>query len=247
MRYGSPSLDQALNALRDCQHIVIVPLFPQYASASSGSILQEALQTLASWQVIPSLSVVGPFVSDRRFINAWFERAAEYDLESYDDILFSFHGLPLSQIKKAAQSGGCLRPGCCDSLTEKNYYCYQAQCKTFAVEMAKSLALPKYTICYQSRLGIQRWLTPYTLDVIKERARQKKKRLLVFAPSFVADCLETLYEIGQEYTQEFLVHGGQTLDLVTSLNSADFWVDALSEIISDYLPCQNEFLEVERV
>lgn len=231
MRYGNPSIEEGLESLKSCQQIVIVPLFPQYASATSGSIITDAMRILSSWQVIPALTITGPFVENEEYMQAWEEKTLGIDFASYDHILFSFHGLPLSQIQKGDRSGTCLKKGCCNERNAENYFCYSAQCKTFGNELARRLGISHYTISFQSRLGMEKWLSPYTAEVVKDLRKRGAKRLLVFSPSFVSDCLETLYEIGIELREEFLVHGGQKLDLVPSLNSDDAWVDTLCNMI----------------
>lgn len=231
LSYSEPSIAEGLKRLQGCRQLFIVPLFPQYASATSGSVIQEVMRTISTWQVIPELTIQGPFSHHDLFLDAWSARAEGIDIESYDHVLFSFHGLPLRQVAKQDRFGCCLKRGCCNYLHEQNGYCYPAQCRDVAHALAERLAIKDFTLCYQSRLGVDKWLGPYTSSVIKERRKRGDKRLLVFAPSFVADCLETLYEIGMEYRDEFLMLGGDTLDLVPSLNAEDFWADALAEII----------------
>ncbi len=233
LSYATPSIEDALEELRDCLNIVVVPLFPQYASATSGSVIQEVMRRVSSWQTIPELTILGPFSNHELFLDAWVERSKDIDFDSYDHILFSFHGLPLRHVKKQDRAGCCLKRNCCNSLHQQNAYCYPAQCNNTARELASRLGITNYTICFQSRLGVDKWLSPYTSCVIKERRKMGDKRLLVFAPSFVADCLETTYEIGMEYQEEFIEQGGEALDLVPSLNTHPAWVSALSEIIME--------------
>lgn len=240
LSYASPSIEEALEELKGCLNIIIVPLFPQYASATSGSCIQEVMRLVSQWQVIPELSIQGPFANHELFLQAWYERAKAIDFSQYDHILFSFHGLPLRHVQKQDRTGCCLKKNCCNTLTQENAYCYPAQCTYTAKELAARLNIPDYTICFQSRLGLDKWLKPYTLDVIKERRKMGDTRLLVFAPSFVADCLETIYEISMEYKEDFLMMGGQTLDLVPSLNTHPAWVSALSQIIQEKMSPQIE-------
>lgn len=228
LSYANPSIEEALSQLKGCVNIIVLPLFPQYASATSGSVIQEVMRILSTWQIIPELTILGPFANHESFLDAWYERAKDIDISSYDHVLFSFHGLPLSQVQKSC----CMKKNCCNQLEASNAYCYPAQCVHTAKELASRLNIYDYTICFQSRLGVDKWLKPYTQDIIKERRRLGDKRLLVFAPSFVADCLETIYEIGMEYREEFLMMGGQALDLVPSLNSHPAWVSALGEIVT---------------
>jgi ferrochelatase len=148
-------------------------------------------------------------------------------------VLFSFHGLPERQIKKADNHDYCLKENCCSSHNEKNYFCYRAQCFSTARLLAEELNISeeKYTICFQSRLGKDPWIKPYSDDVIRQRAEAGDKKLLVFAPAFVSDCLETLYEIRVEYDELFKEHGGEKAELVESLNDSPRWIKAMEQII----------------
>lgn len=238
LSYANPSIEQALNQLRDCTKIIVVPLFPQYASATSGSCLQEVMRALSTWQVIPEITFRGPFANHDRFIDAWVANCQNIDIQSYDHVLFSFHGLPIKQVKKQDRERNgskscCFKSNCCLTLNHENAYCYAAECVYTAKKIAERLNIENYTLCYQSRLGVEKWLGPYTIDTIKARRKLGDKKLLVFAPSFVADCLETLYEISMEYKEEFLLMGGTTLDLVPSLNASPAWVSALKDIINN--------------
>ncbi len=213
LSYSKPSIHQALEKLKGTHHIIVVPLFPQYASATSGSVLQEVMRIVSTWQAIPKLTLHGPFFDNELFIDAWVENARHIAFDEYDNILFSFHGLPIRQVKK------------------DKTFSYPAQCEATAKAIAERLNISGYKICYQSRLGRDPWLEPYTQNVIKQERKLGAKKLLVFAPSFVADCLETTYEIGMEYREEFLTLGGEVLDLVPSLNSSPAWIKALASII----------------
>jgi ferrochelatase len=149
--------------------------------------------------------------------------------------VFSYHGLPERQIKKASAhygSNSCHFSNCCDSITENNQYCYRASCFETTRQLVKRLGIPegKYTSAFQSRLD-DKWLKPYSDKIIEELAKKGTKKVLVFSPAFVADCLETIYEIGTEYNEIFKEHGGESVTLVKSLNDNEVWVKALKEII----------------
>jgi ferrochelatase len=164
------------------------------------------------------------------------ENAKQFNLDSYDHILFSYHGLPERQIKKASEHYGdnsCFIGTCCESITEKNQYCYRANCFKTTQLIAQKLNLPKekYTICFQSRLGRSEWIKPYTDQILKDRAAKGNKKILAFSPAFVADCLETIYEITEEYNHSFKQYGGEKIELVPSLNSNDNWVDAIEKMV----------------
>jgi ferrochelatase len=148
-----------------------------------------------------------------------------------DHVLFSFHGLPERQIQKSDPSGShCLRSTtCCDTITAANQNCYRAQSYATARELAGRLAIANadYTVCFQSRLGRTPWIQPHTDVLLDELAKQGKKRLAVFCPAFVADCLETLEEIGMRAREQFKAAGGEELTLVPSLNATPAWIDAV--------------------
>lgn len=237
MRYRIPSVKSVLDKLRKQQpsEIIILPLYPQYASSSTGSTTELVLKELSGWEVIPGIKLISKFYDHPAFINAFVEITKEYNLNSYDHILFSYHGLPERQIKKASVHYGsntCDFKTCCNSITKDNQYCYRANCFETTRQLVKHLNIPegKYTSTFQSRLD-DKWLKPYSDKVIEELAKKGMKKILVFSPAFVADCLETLYEIGTEYNQIFKAHGGESVTLVKSLNDSDTWVKAVKEII----------------
>lgn len=222
MRYQVPSIESALNRLKGVQELVVLPLFPQYASATTGSIHQKVMDIVSKWDFVPSLSLINNFHDHPLFIKAFKEVAAPFHLDNYDDVLFSFHGLPLRQLQK--NSSHCNSLKCCSIKNDKNGACYGAQCYETARLIAKELGLKSYQVTFQSRLGKEPWKEPFTLDVIKSCAKEGKKKLLVFSPAFVADCLETIHEIGVEYAHEFKSCGGEKLDLVPSLNDSSEFV-----------------------
>lgn len=231
MRYQSPSIEKGLNALQGqgVDEIVVLPLFPQYASASTGSVHQEVMRVLSSWQTIPDLRLINSYPTHPKMIEAYCARSSSFDLADYDHILFSFHGLPVRQLVKADPTGVCLTKGCC----KKNLRCYAAQSYATARALSDALNIPeeRFTVCFQSRLGKDPWQQPYTSDVIHTLAKKGAKRLLVFSPAFVADCLETIYEISTEYQDEFIALGGEKIDLVPSLNDHPLWIEALADLV----------------
>lgn len=236
MRYQNPSIENALAKLKAnlVESIKVIPLFPQYASASTGSVMQLVMELLAKWPTIPPVSFVNSFHDQPQMIEVFAENARKHNVESYDHVLFSFHGLPERQLLKCDHTGSyCLKVDhCCDNLNDTNKFCYSAQGHDTARLLAKALNLPKekYTVCFQSRLGKEPWVQPYTTDVLKKLAAEGKKRLLVFSPAFVADCLETLYEITVEYHEEFKALGGEHVQLVESLNDHPKFIEALAEM-----------------
>lgn len=237
MRYQNPSLENALNNFKNKQvdRIVILPLFPQYSSACNGSVLQKVQEISSRWTTIPDLKLIHHFYDDEAFIDAFANRGKEHNFDDFDHILFSYHGLPARQIIKAdLTKKHCLQSkDCCAQITSINQHCYKAQCYATTNAIAKKLDLPKekYTTTFQSRLGKEIWLEPYTVEVIPQLAKEGKKKLLIFSPAFVADCLETLYEIQVEYLELFREFGGEQITLVKSLNAGDDWAKAVSKIV----------------
>lgn len=242
MRYQQPSIEDALDRLKAnlVESIVVLPLFPQYASATTGSVMEKVMRLLTTWNTFPRLSFVNQFYDNELMIEAFADNAHKKNISQYDHFLFSFHGLPMRQLKNVDNTGkhGCAAPGCCQQINNSNKFCYSAQCYATASLIAEKLNIKKtdYTVCFQSRLGKEPWIQPYTSDVLKDLAAKGKKRLLVFSPAFVADCLETLYEITVEYGEEFRSLGGEQVELVPSLNEHPKWIDALSNMVIEQEP-----------
>jgi protoporphyrin/coproporphyrin ferrochelatase len=242
MRYGLPSLAEALDSVarRRPATLTIIPLFPQVASATVGSVLEVVLRQAARWQTIPPLRLVSGFNTHPGFVRAWIENGKARDPAAFDHVVFSFHGVPHRQLLKADPGGlCCLRSaGCCAALTPANRSCYSAQCYDLARRMASGIGIApdRYTVCFQSRLGREPWTQPATPEVIRALARAGARRVLVFSPSFVADCLETLHEIAVELAEEFREAGGETLRLVESLNTQPAWIEALADLAMQPVP-----------
>lgn len=236
MRYRLPSIENSLNKFEksNVEKLIILPLFPQYASATIGSVHEEVMKIVSKWQVIPEIKFISGFHDHHLYIHACAEVSSEINLNEFDHVLFSYHGLPERQIIKADRSGICLSNNCCDILNENNFYCYRAQCFNTSRLIANQLDInkEKYTICFQSRLGKEPWIKPYADETIIDLAQKRKRKLLVFSPSFVADCLETIYEIGVEYDELFKKHGGEKVTLVPGLNDHHKWIEALNEIVT---------------
>ena len=236
MRYQSPSIPAALDRMKAAlvSDITVIPLFPQYASASTGSVHDKVMEIVKQWQTIPNITFINSFHDNEGMITTFAENAERHQPDTYDHILFSFHGLPQRQLIKCDHTGNyCLKAdGCCNTLNDTNKFCYSAQshhtAKLIAAKMG--IAEDKYTICFQSRLGSDPWVQPYTSEVVARLAKEGKKRLLVFCPAFVADCLETVYEVTVEYGDEFKALGGEHVQLVESLNDSPTWIDALEKM-----------------
>jgi ferrochelatase len=237
MRYQQPSIEAGLKRLgqRGVERYVVFPLFPQYASATTGSVHEEVMRILSRRQGIPEVLLIGDYPDHPGFIQPFVAAAREHNLADYDHVLFSYHGLPKRQIRKGDDHGVCQFGACCNQLGPQNRLCYRAQCLATTRALVRELGLQegRYTTCFQSRLGRDPWIEPYTSDVLEKLAHAGVKRLLVLCPAFVADCIETIDEIAVEYAEEFREAGGETLTLVESLNDRDTWVDGLCQILQD--------------
>jgi ferrochelatase len=235
MRYQSPSMDSVLEKMKKKGYarIIILPLFPQYASASSGSAIEKALNIIKHWWVIPELKIISQFYNNEDYINSVVEQGRKYNHAEYDHVLFSYHGLPVRQVDKVYDDGKpCSDHNCENEISESNKYCYKAACYATTRLLVEKLNIPKekYTVCFQSRLD-KKWLEPFSDKVIIEHAKKGTKKLLVFSPAFVADCLETIVEISHDYSQLFKENGGDKLQLVESLNDTPSWVQAVKNMI----------------
>jgi protoporphyrin/coproporphyrin ferrochelatase len=236
MRYQNPSLESGLNFLKEnnVSQIHVIPLFPQYASASTGSVIDKVMEITKEWQIIPELKITSQFLESGLFIDTIVKKARIWmDQNNYDHFLFSYHGLPERQIVKGSVGDQCQLGSCCDQFHEKNRYCYRAQCFETTRLIVEKLGLRKdqYSSCFQSRLGKNPWIKPYTDEVLVKLAQEGKKKVLAFSPAFVSDCLETTIEVGQEYQHAFKEAGGERWDLVESLNDDPLWIDCLAELI----------------
>ena len=237
MRYQNPSMDKVMGEMRlkNYKKLIIIPMFPHYASASSGSAMEKALKIISKWWVIPEISMVSQFWDNEGYINSFVARAKKYNIEDYDHVMFSYHGLPERHVDKVYDDGvPCADHDCETEITEDNKYCYKATCFATTRLLVEKLGIPKdkYTVSFQSRLD-KKWLTPFSDDLIKVRAKLGDKKILAFSPAFVADCLETIVEIGSEYQEIFEEHGGEKVQLVESLNDHPLWIDTLEKMVLD--------------
>ncbi|USJ29194.1 ferrochelatase [Dyadobacter chenhuakuii] len=237
MRYQSPSIENGLKELRKqtLSEIIVVPFFPQYASASTGSVYKEVMRVVQDWEVLPEIKFINRFLDHPKFVEGFVNLGKKYMAQQqYDHVVFSYHGLPERQITKGDVTGSfCQFGSCCDHLDARNQHCYRAQCFETTRLLVKGLGLKEgtYTTCFQSRLGKNPWIRPYTDEVIPELTKKGVKSVLAFSPAFVADCLETTIEVGEEYKEIFEKEGGQHWQLVESLNDSDIWIETLEDII----------------
>jgi len=240
MRYGKPSIAEGLDTLlaRHVDRVIAAPLFPQYASATTGSALEEVYKQAATRWNVPPISVLPAFYAAPEFLDAWAAVSRPL-LEAFrpDHIVLSYHSLPERHIRKGDPTGRhCLAtPDCCERLVPANRNCYRAQCFATTRALAGRLnwANDTYSTCFQSPLGRRSsWLQPATQEVLTRLARDGVKRVAVLCPSFVADCLETLEEIGLAARDQFLADGGEALERIPCLNAHPAWLDALAGLLN---------------
>jgi ferrochelatase len=239
MRYGRPSIAQGVAALRAAGvgRLVALPLFPQYSAAATGSAVAKLLEELARGWDVPPVTVASPFYDEPRFIAAFAAAAADLAGFRADHVLMSFHGLPERQIRRSEPlPGHCLAsPGCCDDARAVAGGCYRAQCFATARALARALELPEgdWSASFQSRLGRTPWIAPYTDEVMPQLAARGVKRLAVLCPAFVADCLETLEEIGIRARDQWHALGGDALWVAPCPNAHPRWVEAVSGLVRE--------------
>ncbi len=238
MRYQQPSMESALHKLKDAKvgEIIIISLFPQYASATSGSVAEEAMRVLSKWNVIPDLRFINTFHQHPRFIEAWANNARPHlEARAYDKVLFSYHGVPERHLRNYGKDWNkCTFPECkdyCARGEQENKYCYRSACYETSRLIADQLGIKDYIVTFQSRLGKEPWLQPYTDEMLEHLAETGVKSLLVFSPAFVADCLETTNELGNDYAEDFKEKGGEVFTLVESLNATEGWITLLEDLV----------------
>ena len=239
MRYQNPSMDSVLERMRKVNYdqLIILPLFPQYASASSGSAIEKAMSIISKWWVIPEVKIISQFWDKDGYIDSIVDRAKSFDWKEYDHVLFSYHGLPERQVDKVYDGSDlCSDQPCESEMNDANKFCYKATSYATTRLIAEKLQIPeeKYTVCFQSRLD-KKWLTPFSDKIVEEWGKKGAKKLLVFSPAFVADCLETIIEIGGEYQEIFEENGGEKVQLVPSSNDHPRFIDCLVSLIEERL------------
>ena len=239
MRYQNPSMSKVLGEMRmeNYDRIIVIPLYPHYASASSGSTIEEVFRIVGKWRAIPEIVFGGQFYHESGFLDCVANNVSKFDVHSYDHVLFSYHGLPIRQLDKVYLKGReCADHNCEEGVQGDNTLCYKATCYQTTIHIVEKLGLKEgaYSTAFQSRLGRDPWIQPFADVVIEDLAKSGAKKILVLSPAFVSDCLETTIEIGEEYKNIFLEHGGEELDLVPSLNINADWVNYLAEKIKSY-------------
>jgi protoporphyrin/coproporphyrin ferrochelatase len=221
MTGGNPSIASAVAALagQNARRLLVLPLYPQYCSSTTGSAFDRTAAALRRWRWLPETRFVNDYYADAGYLEALTARIAGYwtQLGERTHLLFSYHGIPASYVR------------------EGDPYRDQAEATTRAVAARLGLGSDQWTHCYQSRFGSVKWLQPYIEDTLKDLAKRGVRKLTVVSPSFVADCLETLQEVAMEYRDKFRELGGEQLNLVPALNDDPRHVEALTAIIRRHL------------
>jgi ferrochelatase len=237
MRYGEPSIETVLTRLaaQGIKKVTLAPLYPQFADSTVTTVIEEAKRVVRDKKLSFDFSLVPPFFNQPEYLEALVESVRPHLAQDFDHLLLSFHGLPERHITKLDPTGNhCFKSGnCCENASpEVLSVCYRAQCMRSSAEFAKRMGLPdgKWSVSFQSRLGRAKWIEPYTEAHLAELAAQGVKKLLVMCPAFVADCIETLEEIGDRGAEQFKEAGGEELILIPCLNDDPNWAKALNTL-----------------
>lgn len=229
MRYGNPSIKSAVSQLKECDKMIVLPLFPQYAEASTGSAIAKACDELSRQNCTQEIKIIKEFYDYPDFINAMADKIKPYLKDKETLLLLSYHGLPERQIDKIPCKAQCDRQSACPAINADNQSCYRAQCYATSRAIAQHLKLSEERVStsFQSRLGRVPWIKPYTDEILVKLREDGVKKLVIACPAFVADCLETLEEIGMGIRENWLALGGESFELVPCLNADPNWVDAV--------------------
>lgn len=241
MRYQNPPIKDALKKLQanNIDHLTVIPMYPQWASSSTKSSIEKVKETLKEINYSPQTKIIENFVSNEKFTDTFAEIGNKYwNTGSFDKVLFSYHGIPERHILKDSDNGYCQLGSCCEKYGKANRLCYRAQCYETSRKIAKKMNLSDndYEVAFQSRLETRArdpWLKPYSDVVAEHFPKNGFKNVLAFSPSFVADCLETTIEVGDEFKEIFEENGGQEWQLVESLNDHPGWINTLEDLIKN--------------
>ena len=240
MRYGNPSVKDAFDHLiktyPDMEEVIAIPLYPHYAMSSYETAVEYAKEIHIKNSYPFKLNFIKPYYDNAAYIAALSEHIKPYLQKKYDHLLFSYHGIPERHIKKTDCTGAhCLTvENCCNIASPAHATCYRHQCLQTMHLVMEQLQVPKnkYSFSFQSRLGRDPWLKPYTDFRLKDMPTEGIKNLLVICPAFVSDCLETLEEIAIRGKEDFMAAGGETYEMIPCLNIHPLWVAAIAEWIN---------------
>jgi ferrochelatase len=240
MRYRNPTVADALQRLtsRGVDAVTLIPLFPHYAMSSYETAVEHVLRVQRRVAPDITIKVVPPYYNHPAYLDALARSADEYLARDFDHLLFSFHGIPERHLRKSDPTRShCLAsPNCCDTPSPAHATCYRAQCFQTVAGFLKARTVTRYSVSFQSRLGRDPWLRPYTDHEIPRLAKEGVKRLFVLCPAFVADCLETIEEIGMRGRESFLEAGGEEFELIPCLNERPDWIQALATLARENAP-----------
>lgn len=240
MTYSKPFIKDSMAEFEELgvEEVLVLPMFPQYSTATTASVFHSVNEAAKRWNNAPALTFVNDMFQEPAFISAWKTLIeANLDKDSVDHVIFSYHGVPEKTIKKADAAGVCSFGECCNSVTEQNRLCYRMQCYQTTVGITDSMGWSAdfWSMAFQSRFGPLPWVQPYLDEHIVQLVERGCKRIAVVTPSFISDCLETLFEIGIEYREEFESAGGDQFQLIPNLNDHPAWFDAVYQIADKHL------------
>jgi ferrochelatase len=241
MRYQNPSIESAVKSLvaRGATDVRLIPMFPHYAMSSFETAVVRVQEVVAKLALPMKLTVQPPYFDTPDYIAALVASAADFLKKDFDHLLFSYHGIPERHLRKADPTGGhCLaRENCCEVASPAHATCYRAQCFATTAAFVNLAGVPKekYSVSFQSRLGKDPWLKPYTDYELPRLANVGKKKMLVICPAFVSDCLETIEEIGMRGCEQFMAGSGQEYTRIPCLNEHPLWITALEKMAATFL------------
>jgi protoporphyrin/coproporphyrin ferrochelatase len=241
MRYGNPTpgaaFDELMQKVPGLEEVVLVPLYPHYAMSSYETAAEYAKEIYRKKKYPFKLTIVPVFYNEPAYLHALAESIKPCLQQEYDHIVFSYHGIPERHVHKTDPTHQhCLKStDCCFVKSEAHKYCYRHQVIVTTNETAKLCSIPagKFSYSFQSRLGRDEWLKPYTVEQLKLFPGQGIKKLIIVCPAFVSDCLETLEEIAEEGKEIFLQSGGESFTLIPCLNVHPLWIKALAGLIKN--------------
>jgi protoporphyrin/coproporphyrin ferrochelatase len=242
MRYGNPSpqmaFDDLIKANPDLEEVIAVPMYPHYAMSSYETAVEYAKEQHQKGGYAFKLTTIKPYYDNEAYLTSLCESIRPFLENEYDHILFSYHGVPERHIYKGDVTGRhCLKVAdCCETPSPAHEFCYRHQCLVTTKSVVRQLNIPqeKWSMSFQSRLGRDPWLQPYTAKRLEELPKQGRKKLLVVCPAFVSDCLETLEEIAEEGREIFMHSGGESFEMIPCLNVHPIWVNAIAKWIKEY-------------
>ena len=242
MRYGTPNIKNAFDNVQkkypDVKEVILLPLYPHYAMSSYETAVVQAEEEHKKGKYSFKIATIKPYYNNPDYINALAESIKPYLTKDYDQILFSYHGLPERHMTKADITGNhCMKAlNCCETASPAHGHCYRHQCFTTTRLVTEKLGIPKdkYGISFQSRLGKEEWLKPYTDFRLAELPNEGKKKLLILCPAFVSDCLETLEEIAMQGKETFMNAGGESYTAIPCMNVHPAWVSTIAKWMKQF-------------